>query len=67
MSFNDSAVLMAKYGLDNYSNASVSKRGDTIYVNKNGQVYTLQVTPGANRNTVLQWGNNLGVDLSNYV
>lgn len=67
MSFNDSAVLMSKYGLDNYSNSSVSKRGDTIYVNKNGQVYTLQVTPGANRNTVLQWGNNLGVDLSNYV
>lgn len=68
MSFNDAKSLIFNYGLEESGKqASVSKKGNTIYVVRGNDSYSLNVTPGTDKNTVLKWGNNLGVDLSNYV
>lgn len=68
MNFNDAKSLIFNYGLEESGKqASVSKKGNTIYVVRGNDSYSLNVTPGTDKNTVLKWGNNLGVDLSNYV
>lgn len=68
MSFNDAKSLIFNYGLEESGKqASVSKKGNTIYVVRGNDSYSLNVTSGTDKNTVLKWGNNLGVDLSNYV
>lgn len=66
MTFNDSVALMNNYGLEN-SGATVTKNGNSIYVIKGKKSYAFTVTPGGSRNSVLKWGEKIGVDLSNYV
>ncbi len=66
MTFNDSVALMNNYGLEN-SGATVTKNGNSIYVIKGKKSYAFTVTPGGSRDSVLKWGEKIGVDLSNYV
>lgn len=66
MTFNDSVALMNNYGLEN-SGANVTKNGNSIYVIKGKKSYAFTVTPGGSRDSVLKWGEKIGVDLSNYV
>lgn len=66
MTFNDSVALMNNYGLEN-SGATVTKNGNSIYVIKGNKSYAFTVTPGGSRDSVLKWGEKIGVDLSNYV
>jgi len=47
--------------------AVVSKSGNTLYVQHQGQTYTLTLTSNATKEQILNWGKNIGVDLSNYV
>lgn len=66
MTFNDSVALMNNYGLEN-SGVTVTKNGNSIYVIKGKKSYAFTVTPGGSRDSVLKWGEKIGVDLSNYV
>ena len=68
MKDNDAYALMAKYNINpSQMGTSVSMSGNTIFVKKGGKYYSLTVTPGANKNQILSWGKQYGVDLSNYV
>ena len=67
MSDNTAYALIDKYGLTNPGSVSVSQSGNTLLVKKGGQYYTLTLTDNATRDQILRWGNNIGVDLSNYV
>ena len=64
LSDNDALALIAKY---NVKPTSVQMQGNLLIVKKNGQIYTLTVTNGANKQSILNWGKNIGVDLSSYV
>ena len=48
------------------NNASVYRKGNLLVVEKNGQLYQLNITSGASKQTILNWGNSIGVDLSGY-
>lgn len=68
MKDNDAYALLAKYNIDPSSmGTSVSMKGNTIYIRKDGEASTFTITPGGNREAVLEWGREYGVDLSSYV
>lgn len=67
MSDNTAYALIDKYGLENPGTTTVQKSGDVLFVKKGSQYYSLKITPNATRNQILNWGNNIGVDLSSYV
>lgn len=61
----DLANLRAMYGVK--VPASVSKRGNTLYISQDGKYYSMTITSGTNKEQVLKWGQKYGVDLSKYV
>ncbi len=67
MSDNTAYALIDKYGLTNPGSASVSVSGNTIHVYNNGQYYSLNLVGNPSRDQILNWGNSVGADLSNYV
>ena len=68
MKDNDAYALMAKYNINpSQMGTSVSMSGNTIFVKKGGKYYSLTITPGANKEQILNWGKQYGVDLSSYV
>ena len=67
MSDNTAYALIDKYGLTDPNSVSVSMIKNTINVNKGGKWYSLAITPNGDKQKILDWGNNLGVDLSKYV
>lgn len=67
MDSNTAYALIDKYGLTDPNSVSISQSGNTLLVNKGGQYYTLTLTENATKDQILRWGNNIGVDLSNYV
>lgn len=48
-------------------NDNIVVEGNTWKINKDGKTYTLTVTPGAKPETILAWGQRIGVDLSDYL
>lgn len=66
----DLATSMAKTmaGVaNNILKTGVSMNGNILRVTANGKIYELPLSAGMPRNQILQWGNNIGVDLSNLV
>lgn len=67
MSDNTAYALIDKYDLTDPGNTSVSINGNTINVYTNGKYYALSLVGNPSKEKILRWGNNLGIDLSNYI
>ena len=68
IAFNSAKAVKNALTTTNNSNAKVTMpNNNTLRVTNNGKTYELMITPDMSRNQILQWGENIGVSLQNYV
>ena len=67
MSNNTAIALIDKYNLTNPNAFSVAKQGNTLYAYKDGQYYSLTLTDNISNEKIINWGNEIGIDVSDYI
>ena len=66
LGFTDNVDEIKKGLNDIVSKPIQSNETILLAVEKDGQLYQLNITAGTDKQTILNWGNSIGIELSNY-